>query len=216
MTSDCQPRTKNGQPAHSTTGRRQQHLDPVRGLLATMTWSRPVRCPPISSATTGRVRTSPIQNRRVMSISSGFGPASALTSTGSSAMPQIGHEPGPDLPDLGMHRAGVDGAFRHGLGLGRRDCRVEIARRIGHELRRGSRPSRNSRAGRCARRGAWRCADRRTSRTPGLSPDALRQFPPQGDRAGSDHHDDAHERRWPCWAAPAQHVPAVAPCRAFC
>jgi hypothetical protein len=30
-----------------------------------------------------------------MSISSSFGPASALASNGSSAMPQIGQEPGP-------------------------------------------------------------------------------------------------------------------------
>ena len=29
-----------------------------------------------------------------MSASSGFGPCSAVTSTGSSAMPQIGHDPG--------------------------------------------------------------------------------------------------------------------------
>ena len=37
----------------------------------------------------------PTQNRRVMSASSGLGPVSAVTVTGSSAIPQIGHEPGP-------------------------------------------------------------------------------------------------------------------------
>jgi len=38
----------------------------------------PVRCPPISSTRTGRVKTRPIQKRRVKSTSSGFGPVSAV------------------------------------------------------------------------------------------------------------------------------------------
>jgi hypothetical protein len=44
---------------------------------------------------TGIDRATPTQNRRVMSASSGLGPLSAVTVTGSSAIPQIGHEPGP-------------------------------------------------------------------------------------------------------------------------
>ena len=40
-------------------------------------------------------RATPTQNRRVMSASSGLGPVSAVTVTGSSAIPQIGQEPGP-------------------------------------------------------------------------------------------------------------------------
>jgi hypothetical protein len=51
--------------------------------------------PPISSPSTGKVSTVPIQKRRVKSASSGLGPVSALTSTGSRAMPQIWQEPGP-------------------------------------------------------------------------------------------------------------------------
>ena len=51
--------------------------------------------PPISKTTMGSVSASPIQNRRVMSTSSGFGPASAVTASGSSAIPQIGQLPGP-------------------------------------------------------------------------------------------------------------------------
>ena len=43
----------------------------------------------------GSVSASPIQNRRVMSTSSGFGPPSAVMDSGSSAMPQIGQFPGP-------------------------------------------------------------------------------------------------------------------------
>ena len=44
---------------------------------------------------TGMDKATPIQNRRVMSRSSGDGPMSTVTVTGSSAMPQIGHVPGP-------------------------------------------------------------------------------------------------------------------------
>ena len=43
----------------------------------------------------GKVSTRPIQNRRVMSTSSGLGPVSVPAISGSSAMPQIGQEPGP-------------------------------------------------------------------------------------------------------------------------
>ena len=38
---------------------------------------------------------SAIQNRRVMSASSGLGPVSAVMLSGSSAIPQIGQAPGP-------------------------------------------------------------------------------------------------------------------------
>jgi hypothetical protein len=48
----------------------------------------------MASTSTGRVSTAPIQNRRVISRSSGLGPASAVTVRGSSAMPQIGQLPG--------------------------------------------------------------------------------------------------------------------------
>ena len=49
----------------------------------------------MSSATTGTVSAPPIHSRRVMSASSSFGPWSSVTSSGSSAMPQIGQLPGP-------------------------------------------------------------------------------------------------------------------------
>jgi len=94
LTSERAPRAKNGQPAHSTTG------------VAKANWTRldnpgssqrcaPAICAPISSTTTGAASATPIQNRRVMSASSGLGPLSADAITGSSAMPQIGHAPGP-------------------------------------------------------------------------------------------------------------------------
>src|SRR5258708_29587468 len=48
----------------------------------------------IAITMSGAVRARLIQKRRVMSRSSGFSSAAAVTVRGSSAMPQIGHEPG--------------------------------------------------------------------------------------------------------------------------
>ena len=56
---------------------------------------------------------------------------------------------GPDLPDLGMHRAGVDRAFRDRLGA-RAARGVKILRADRPRTSRGSRPSRSSRCGRHA------------------------------------------------------------------
>ena len=84
---DCTPRTKNGQPAHSTTG--------VANKSSTQLEWKLMKCPPMSSATTGTASAPPIHRRRVMSASSSFGPCSSETSAGSSAMPQIGQLPGP-------------------------------------------------------------------------------------------------------------------------
>ena len=55
----------------------------------------PMRCPPIAMRNSGAVSASATQNRRVMSMSSTFGPASAAATSGSNAMPQIGQAPGP-------------------------------------------------------------------------------------------------------------------------
>src|SRR5215472_17366650 len=44
--------------------------------------------------TIGALKTTPTQNRRVMLTSSGFASASKVTALGSSAIPQMGHEPG--------------------------------------------------------------------------------------------------------------------------
>ncbi len=91
---EAQPRSKNGQPAHSTTGVASANCSQLEVCCA-MTACRSTRCPPISRANTGSARASPIQNRRVMSASSGLGCVAAVTSSGSSAMPQIGQAPGP-------------------------------------------------------------------------------------------------------------------------
>ena len=94
VTRDCQPRTKNGAPPHSTTGVARTNCSQFDQFWPSSMW-RLVRWPPISSAKTGSVSTSAIQNRRVMSATSGFGAASAEPNSGSNAMPQIGQTPGP-------------------------------------------------------------------------------------------------------------------------
>ena len=71
------------------------------------------------------------QKRRVMSISSGFGPSSSVTVRGSSAMPQIGQEPGRPARSPGAS----DRSTLHPRG-GRRTCVVfrGIALGIGLEF----------------------------------------------------------------------------------
>src|SRR5689334_19045791 len=91
VVTDCAPRTKNGHPAQSTTGVASTNcakLDVVGdGQCAP-------KCTLISRTVTGTLKARPTQNRRVISTSSGFGALSALTVSGSSAMPQIGQAPG--------------------------------------------------------------------------------------------------------------------------
>ncbi len=94
-TSEFHPRTKNGHAAHSTTGIEKRNCtQPDTEALMKRCRLNPT-CPDISRAKTGTVSTRPIQNRRVMSRSSGLGRSSALANTGSSAMPHLGQLPGP-------------------------------------------------------------------------------------------------------------------------
>src|SRR5712692_2454566 len=100
-TSEFHPRTKNGHAAQSTTGIEKRNCtQPDTEALMKRCRFNPT-CPDISRAKTGTVSTRPIQNRRVMSRTSGLGRSSALANTGSSAM-----------PDFGVHRARVDRAGR--------------------------------------------------------------------------------------------------------
>ncbi len=92
---EAQPRTKNGRPAHSTTGVARASWIQFDAVGGTRSCTQSKKWPPISKRTTGTLRASPIQNLRVMSRSSSLGPVSAVTITGSSAIPQIGHAPGP-------------------------------------------------------------------------------------------------------------------------
>ena len=89
-------RSKNGQPAQSTTGVAQHQADPVRHAHVEPSAQAHARAPcrPSRARTPAAPEHAAIQNRRVMSTSSGFGPSSSVTVRGSSAMPQIGHAPG--------------------------------------------------------------------------------------------------------------------------
>ena len=92
--SEAQPRSKNGQPAHSTTGVASTNWIHTEIDIGTRRWIAGKTCAPISRISTGRASTRPTQKRRVKSTSSWLGPLSAVTVAGSSAMPQIGQDPG--------------------------------------------------------------------------------------------------------------------------
>src|SRR5204862_1783112 len=91
LTNDCKPRTKNGQPAHRTTGvvsanwiQRETSPDVHSGAFGN-------RCD-IASTKTGKVSAAPVQRRRVMSLSSESSSGGVAEKIfGSSAIPQIGH-----------------------------------------------------------------------------------------------------------------------------
>lgn len=88
LATDRAPRAKNGHPAHHTTG--------VDSASSTQGTHAPTaRAGTIASTTRGRLSTAATRRRRRMSASSGLGPSWTPTETGSSAMPQIGHSPGP-------------------------------------------------------------------------------------------------------------------------
>src|SRR4051812_16476045 len=97
---DAQPRAKNGQPAHSTTGVASTSCAQLDSRCPS-SMCRSVRWPLISSRKTGTVSASPIQNRRDMSASSGSGPTAAVASSGSRAMLQIGQVPEPTFRTSG-------------------------------------------------------------------------------------------------------------------
>ena len=97
FTTDAQPRAKSGQPHQTTAG--VASANSIHSI-ARIEWARCSGCPgimsDIPSASTGSASATLIQNRRVISASSGFASSPTVTVRGSSAMPQIGHEPGPE------------------------------------------------------------------------------------------------------------------------
>src|SRR3954447_21020928 len=60
---DVQPRTKNGQPAHSTTGVARTSCTQVEAFSETKSCSDGNSSPPIPRTTTGTASASPTQNR---------------------------------------------------------------------------------------------------------------------------------------------------------
>ncbi len=100
VTIERHPRTKNGAPPHSTTGVASASCSHgIQGV--SKAWRREGAIPPIAMSSSGRASAALIQNRRVMSTSSGLGASSSGTARGSRAMPQIGHSPGPAFTTSG-------------------------------------------------------------------------------------------------------------------
>ena len=135
LRTDAQPRTKNGQPAHSTTGRGEHELKPDRDLrrdVVVQVEAREMRSHFQDDRRRRRARRRS-RNAGSCRASSGFGP---VASAGASRLERHAADragAGPILPNLGMHRAGVDGAGRS-LRLRRRLAGRQIFFRIGGEL----------------------------------------------------------------------------------
>lgn len=108
VTNDFQPRTRNGQPPHSTTGVASAactHCDHDAGIpngrgqrASSASMPAPMSngstIAPIVISTSGTASTSPSWKRRVIDRSSGLPSSAASGVSGSSAIPQIGQAPG--------------------------------------------------------------------------------------------------------------------------
>src|SRR5277367_4234101 len=112
FTIDVQPRWKNGQPPHSTTGvanANSIHGSHVERNITLGFKRNHMNVPgqimlPIAISRSGAVSATPTQKRRVISRSSGFSSSVVLTVCGSSAIPQIGQ-----LPDSARRISGCIG-----------------------------------------------------------------------------------------------------------
>ena len=165
MTSDCQPRTKNGQPAHSTTGVASTSCIQFDSPGSTRCRGR-ARCPPISSSDDrhGEREADPEPPRHVdeLGIGAGVGgrrcPARAPCRRSGTS------------PDRPAGSPDASGRCRSCLPAPA-PARVPASDTSPGRRRTwcGSRPSRNNRACPCARAGAGVCADRPSCRTPDRS-----------------------------------------------
>src|SRR5690348_7395129 len=95
LRTDSQPRWKKGKAAQSTTGLARSNSIQTFVRSSTQLSNDTPIIGAIATIRSGIDRTALTQNRLVKSTSSGFGPSSPDgTPIGSSAMPQIGQEPG--------------------------------------------------------------------------------------------------------------------------
>src|SRR5580692_6626176 len=96
VTSDRPPRTKNGQPPHKTTG--VARINSIHchalGEANCISAESPGNMSAMVTTRIGIVSATETQNLRVISTSSGFFSSSTLIVLGSSAIPQIGQDPG--------------------------------------------------------------------------------------------------------------------------
>src|ERR1700740_1662114 len=91
---DAQPRSKNGQPPHITTGVASSNsIQPIARTDNQCCNGCPGIRSDIPRNRTGIVSATLIQKRRDIESSSGF-VSSSTTERGSSAIPQVGHAPG--------------------------------------------------------------------------------------------------------------------------
>ncbi len=90
LMTDCTPRTKNGQPAHSTTGSDKASSIQLCVAMSNQPRSWPNMASTVSTTVSGKVH----QKRREKSRSSGLSSSSRLGISGSSAMPHFGQSPG--------------------------------------------------------------------------------------------------------------------------
>ena len=96
LTTDAQPRSKNGHPPQSTTGEASSSSIQGSHPFGSTLWTgMPGSMSAMAIASSGTVNRILTQKRLVIARSSGFSSTPALTVRGSSAMPQIGHAPGP-------------------------------------------------------------------------------------------------------------------------
>ena len=132
VTSDCQPRTKNGQPPHSTTG------------VASSIWIQFEVCCE-TSVEAGKVAAHLKRDDRKRQHEADPEPARHVDQLvvgprlGADEHRLKGHAADragarADLPDLGVHRTGVDSPFRALARPSPRHRGIEVAGRIGHEL----------------------------------------------------------------------------------
>src|SRR5579864_7695403 len=102
LSSEVQKRWKNDMPHQRTTGvARMNSSHGMRGPSKIRMNSCGQIMLPMAMASSGAVSMTLIKKRRVMSRSSGFSSAEAVTVRGSRAMPQIGQEPGSERTILG-------------------------------------------------------------------------------------------------------------------
>src|ERR1051325_4306022 len=88
---DSMQRMKNGSAAQSTTG--LATASSIQAIASSESGNK--REPPMARASVSPDSGSVHQKRRAKSSSSGFFSSSSVGISGSSAMPQIGHVPGP-------------------------------------------------------------------------------------------------------------------------
>ena len=99
--SESHPRRKNGAAPQRTTGVASAnwiHWDAAVGMRSSQADTMGKS---MDSTMIGTARAAEIQNRRVMSASSGSGPVASVAFTGSRAIPHFGHVPGPSCRTSG-------------------------------------------------------------------------------------------------------------------